>query len=130
MAALSDSPALGHITTFGGHPVCCAAGFAAMEALLDSDLMTKVKVKEALFKKLLVHHAIKQVRSFGLMLAVEFDSFATCKKIISNCIINGVVTDWFLFAENCLRIAPPLIITEDEIRQACGVIIEAIDKSL
>ncbi|HXH19361.1 MAG TPA: aspartate aminotransferase family protein [Chitinophagales bacterium] len=127
MAVLSSNPALGHITTFGGHPVCCAAGMAALTALLESGWMKKVKLKEALFRKLLVHPAIKQIRSAGLLLAVEFDSFAVCRKIIDRCIKNGVVTDWFLFAENCLRIAPPLIITEAQIKEACRVIMEAID---
>ncbi len=126
MATLSDNPSLGHITTFGGHPVCCAAGFAAMQVLLESDLIQKVKEKEALFKKLLAHPSIKQVRSFGLMIALEFDSFSTCKKIIDTCISNGLITDWFLFADNCLRIAPPLIIEGREIKDACRIINDAI----
>lgn len=126
MAALSDNPALGHITTFGGHPVCCAAGYAAMQFLLQSDLIQQVETKEALFKKTLSHSSIKAIRSCGLLLAVEFDSFTTCKKIIDACISKGVITDWFLFADNCLRIAPPLTISEKEIKEACGVINEAM----
>lgn len=126
MATLSANPALGHITTFGGHPVCCAAGYAAMRFLLQSNLMQQVQAKEALFKKLLVHPSIKAIRSCGLLLALEFDSFTTCKKIIDACISKGVITDWFLFADNCLRIAPPLTITEKEITEACGVINDAI----
>lgn len=125
MATLSANPALGHITTFGGHPVCCAAGYAAMRFLLQSNLMQQVQAKEALFKKLLVHPSIKAIRSCGLLLALEFDSFTTCKKIIDACISKGVITDWFLFADNCLRIAPPLTITEKEITEACGVINDA-----
>jgi len=126
METLSNNPALGHITTFGGHPVCCAAGFAAMQVLLASDLIQTVKEKEALFKKLLVHPSIKQFRSFGLIIALEFDSFTTSKKIIDTCISNGVITDWFLFADDCLRIAPPLIIEDREIIDACRIINEAI----
>lgn len=126
MAALANNPALSHITTFGGHPVCCAAGHAAMNLLLKSGITQKVKGKEALFRKLLVHPAIRQVRSFGLMLAVEFDTSATCRRIIDRCIAHGVITDWFLFADNCLRIAPPLLITEDEIQTSCAVITQAI----
>lgn len=126
MVTLSANPALGHITTFGGHPVCCAAGYAAMRFLLQSNLMQQVQAKEALFKKLLVHPSIKAIRSCGLLLALEFDSFTTCKKIIDACISKGVITDWFLFADNCLRIAPPLTITEKEITEACGVINDAI----
>lgn len=125
MSNLSENPALGHITTFGGHPLCCAAGLAAMEALLSSGLMKKVKAKEALFRKLLAHPSIKEVRSCGLLLAVEFDSFETCKRVIDRCIESDVITDWFLFADNCLRIAPPLIISEDEIQFACRIIIQS-----
>jgi acetylornithine/N-succinyldiaminopimelate aminotransferase len=126
MSHLSDNPVLGHITTFGGHPVCCAAGKAALETLLEEQLFQSVKEKEALFKSLLVHPSIKEVRSFGLWMAVEFDSFEVCKPVIDRCIERGVVTDWFLFAANCLRISPPLTISEEEIRQACEVIISSL----
>ena len=126
MSALSTDPVLGHITTFGGHPVCCAAGLAAMKALIDEKMIESVKAKENLFRSLLVHPKIKAVRSFGLWLAIEFDSFETNKRIIDNCIANGLVTDWFLFAANCLRISPPLIITEDEIRRAAKILLENI----
>jgi len=126
MSALSTDPVLGHITTFGGHPVCCAAGLAAMKALIDEKMIESVKAKENLFRSLLVHPKIKAVRSFGLWLAIEFDSFETNKRIIDNCIANGLVTDWFLFAANCLRLSPPLIITEDEIRRAAKILLENI----
>jgi acetylornithine/succinyldiaminopimelate/putrescine aminotransferase len=126
MSVLKENPILGHITTFGGHPVCCAAGLAALEVLLNENLVEQVDVKAALFRELLVHPAIKEVRGKGLMLAIELDSFELNKKIIDRCIENGVVVDWFLHCSNSMRIAPPLIITEEEIRQACGVIIEAI----
>ena len=126
MSALSTDPVLGHITTFGGHPVCCAAGLAAMKAMIDEEMIESVKAKENLFRSLLVHPKIKAVRSFGLWLAIEFDSFETNKRIIDNCIANGLVTDWFLFAANCLRISPPLIITEDEIRRAAKILLENI----
>jgi acetylornithine/N-succinyldiaminopimelate aminotransferase len=126
MGALKENPILGHITTFGGHPVCCAAGLAALEVLLDEKLVDGVAEKEALFKKLLVHPAIKQVRGKGLMLAAEFESFELNKKIIDRCIENGVITDWFLHCSNSMRIAPPLIITADEIKKACSVILEAV----
>jgi acetylornithine/succinyldiaminopimelate/putrescine aminotransferase len=127
MGALKENPILGHITTFGGHPVCCAAGLAALEVLLDENLIAGVAEKEALFKKLLVHPAIKEVRGKGLMLAAEFESFELVKKIIDRCIENGVITDWFLHCSNSMRIAPPLIITADEIEKACGVIMEAVE---
>jgi len=126
MAALKDSPILGHITTFGGHPVCCAAGLAALDVLLDERLYDQVAEKEALFRSLLVHPAIKEIRGKGLMLAIELENFDLNKKIIDRCIANGVITDWFLHCSNSMRIAPPLIITHNEIEKACGVILEAI----
>ena len=126
MGALKENPILGHITTFGGHPVCCAAGLAALEVLLDENLVDIVAEKEALMRSLLVHPAIKEVRGKGLMLAIELENFDINKKIIDRCIANGVITDWFLHCDNSMRIAPPLIITHQEIKKACEVIIEAI----
>ncbi|MEY2916781.1 MAG: hypothetical protein RIS73_495, partial [Bacteroidota bacterium] len=122
MDALSYNPVLGHINTFGGHPVCCAAGLAAFKVLLEEKLIDGVKTKSDLFISLLRHPKIKAVRSCGLMLAVEFESFEINKKIIDALILAGVFTDWFLFASNCLRIVPPLVINEEEIRQACAKI--------
>jgi len=126
MAVLTENPILGHITTFGGHPVCCAAGLAALDVLLKEDLIAGVEEKEQLFRKLLVHPQIKEVRGKGLMLAVEFESFDLNKKIIDRCIEKGVITDWFLHCSNAMRIAPPLVITHEQIEKACGVILEAI----
>ena len=132
MDSLSHNPALGHINTFGGHPVCCAAGMAAFYVLLDEKLVDGVKAKEELFVSLLKHSKINAVRSCGLMIAVEFDSFEMNKKVIDA--LNdtstgsvGVFTDWFLFAANCLRIVPPLIISEDEIATACNKIIAVLN---
>ena len=127
MDAFTDNPVLGHITTFGGHPVCCVAGMAGMKALLEEGWIGTVKGKEELFTSLLVHPKIKAVRSFGLWMAVEFDSFETNKKLIDKCIEAGVLTDWFLFASDCLRISPPLIISEEQIKTACEVIVKACE---
>ncbi len=127
MDAFTDNPVLGHITTFGGHPVCCAAGMAAMHVLLNEKLIEQVHAKEILFRTLLHHPKIIAVRSRGLMIAVEFDSFETNKQIIDACIANGVFTDWFLFASQCMRIAPPLTISEDEIRKGCEVILNVLN---
>ncbi len=127
MSLLTDNPVLGHITTFGGHPVCCAAGMAAMKAILDEGMIDEVKRREELVRSLLNYSKIKSMRSFGLWLAVEFDSFETNKKVIDHCISNGVLTDWFLFAGNCLRISPPLIISEEQIKKACKIILQACD---
>jgi len=128
MNVLTENPVLGHITTFGGHPVCCAAGLAAMQALIDEKMMNEVRSKRELFTSLLVNKRIKNVRSFGLWLAVEFDSFEMNKKIIDACIAAGVLTDWFLFAPNCLRISPPLIISKKQIEKACDILIQCADR--
>lgn len=127
MWSLTSNPVLGHITTFGGHPVCCAAGLAAMKVLAEENIIPQVKEKEQLFLSFLKHSKIKSVRSAGLLLAVEFNSYETNKRIIDDCIANGVLTDWFLFASDCLRIAPPLNISDEEIRQACAVIISSVE---
>lgn len=127
MGAIKENPILGHITTFGGHPVCCAAGLAALEVLLDENLIPGVAEKEALFRKLLVHPAIKEIRGKGLMLAIELENFDLNKKIIDRCIEHGIITDWFLHCSNSMRIAPPLIVKSSEIEHACTVIIEAIN---
>ena len=126
MDAFTENPVLGHITTFGGHPVCCAAGMAAMKVLLEEKIVNGIKAKEELFRSVLVHPKIKAIRSFGLWMAVEFDSFETNKEIIDTCIEDGVMTDWFLFAPSCLRISPPLIVSENQIAEACNKILDAI----
>lgn len=123
---LTNNPVLGHITTFGGHPVSCAAGMAGFKALIEERYILQVKQKEQLFKKRLVHPKIKTIRSGGLWMAVEFDSFEINKKIIDSCLQKGLLTDWFLFAPHCLRIAPPLTISEMQIEEACRIIQEAI----
>jgi acetylornithine/succinyldiaminopimelate/putrescine aminotransferase len=128
MNTFTDHPVLGHITTFGGHPVCCAAGLAALDFLLDQQLINEVEQKSKLFQSLLVHPLINKVRAEGLLMAIDFDSFELNKKIIDRCIEKGVFTDWFLFASHCMRIAPPLIIHEDEIRSACKVILDCCDE--
>ena len=128
MNSLTNNPVLGHINTFGGHPVSCAAGLAAMKYLLESKIIEAVKSKEKLFLSLLQHQQIKKVNSFGLMIAVTFDSFELNKKIIDNLIAKGVFTDWFLFASNCLRIAPPLNISDKDITTACNIIIEVLNE--
>lgn len=129
MSVFTNNPILGHITTFGGHPVSCAAGLATLETILAEDLITGVEQKGELFKSLLKHPAIVEIRGKGLMLAVEFDSYETNKKIIDGCIEDGLITDWFLHCSNSMRIAPPLIITEDEITTACEIILKNINSA-
>jgi acetylornithine/succinyldiaminopimelate/putrescine aminotransferase len=133
MDRLTDAPVLGHITTFGGHPLSCAAGLAALDALLEEGWIDSVKSKESLFRSHLQHPEIKSIRSFGLWMAVEFNDADTCKRVIDQCLMvndqqsTGLMTDWFLFAPQCLRIAPPLILSEKQIEQACKRILAAID---
>ena len=126
MNVFTENPVLGHITTFGGHPVCCAAGMAAMKVLSENKIIDSVRAKEELFRSLLVHKKIRSTRYFGLWMAIEFDSFEMNKKIIDTCIRSGLMTDWFLFAPNCLRISPPLVISEQEIESACKKILSAL----
>ena len=127
MSCLKDNPILGHITTFGGHPVSSAASLATLKTIYQEHLLVHVKEKEQLFLSLLKHDLIKEIRSFGLMIAVEFQDFNTLKAVIDLAIEKGVITDWFLFCDNSMRIAPPLTITNEEIRTACEKIIAAIN---
>ncbi|MEL6863976.1 MAG: aspartate aminotransferase family protein [Bacteroidota bacterium] len=128
MEVLSFNPLLGHITTFGGHPVSCAAALATLETLLANDYIAQVKKKEALFRSLLHHPAIMAVRSAGLMMAVELRDFDFVQKVIAICLEEGLIIDWFLFNDRSLRIAPPLIIEEAQITKACKIILQAIDR--
>ena len=128
MQSLTHNPVLGHITTFGGHPVSAAAAYATLRFLIKSEVIHEVKYKENIFKKRLVHPQIKAVRSAGLWLAVELESFDYIQKVIKECLKNGVLTDWFLFNDKSLRIAPPLTISIKQINKACDVILAAIEK--
>jgi acetylornithine/succinyldiaminopimelate/putrescine aminotransferase len=127
MSVFKENPILGHITTFGGHPVSCAASLATLNTILEDNLMADVEKKANLFRELLIHPQIKELRNKGLMMAVEFDNFDMLKPVIDRAITGGVITDWFLYCDNSMRIAPPLIITEDEIRHACRIILDSID---
>lgn len=127
MQQLTNDPVLGHITTFGGHPVCCAAGLAAMKVLLKRNLIDKVHKKEQFFRQLLGHKKIKDVRTAGLLIAVEFENKETVLKLTSNLIREGILTDWYLFAPVCLRIAPSLTIKPKEIKMVCEKILNCID---
>jgi acetylornithine/succinyldiaminopimelate/putrescine aminotransferase len=122
MQELTFNPVLGHITTFGGHPLCCAAGMAAMKVLLKEQLTESVTEKEALFHAHLTHPAIKAVRSKGLLIAVELESAERVSQTLRECMVKGLFSDWFLFAPECIRIAPPLTITPEEILEACAII--------
>ena len=127
METLSHNPILGHITTFGGHPVSCAAGLASLQVLQEEHLVEQVERKEQLFRTHLNHPLIREIRGKGLLLAVQLDTFAQLMAVIDVCIANGIVTDWFLFCNDAMRIAPPLTVTDDEIITACKVINAAIE---
>ena len=128
MKTLSFEPVLGHITTFGGHPVSCAASLATLHYILEEGLMDEIPAKNDLFKSLLKHPIIHEVRGIGFMLAVEMKDFKTVKAVIDECILQGLITDWFLFCDNSLRIAPPLTITEEDIKIACNILLQAMNK--
>ncbi|HEY6976324.1 MAG TPA: aspartate aminotransferase family protein [Chitinophagaceae bacterium] len=129
MGSLSNHPVLGHITTFGGHPVSCAAGKAALEVLFEGNYIAEVKEKEQVLLEHIHSSSILNIKSCGLWASLEFDNFNTNKKVIDRCIEKGLITDWFLFAPQCLRVAPPLIITREELIKACELINEAIEEA-
>ena len=126
MQVFTNNPVLGHITTFGGHPLCCAAGMAGMKALLDERIISGVEEKSALFHSLLKHPGIKEVRGKGLLIAVELESAGQVVQTLQRCLAKGLFSDWFLFAPNCIRIAPPLTITTEEIHHACEVLLSCL----
>ncbi len=128
MHTFTDNPILGHITTFGGHPVIAAAALAGLQELERLDLMSQVEAKEALIRRQLVHPKIKQIRGKGLMLAVELNSFDEVLKVCQLCLQDGLIIDWFLFANNCIRLVPPLIITHEQIEQAISIILSNLNK--
>lgn len=127
MKSIEDKPILGHITTFGGHPVCCAAGNASLNYIEKYQLLDKVSEKEALFRKLLVHPKIKKTSGKGLMLSIELDNFDEVERTMKRCMEHGVIIDWFLYNTNCLRISPPLIISNSEIHKVCKTILKSLD---
>lgn len=129
MKTLTFDPVLGHITTFGGHPVCCAAGLAALKYIEDNALAESVSAKERLFRSLLsdLPH-LKEIRSVGLMIALDFGDEVFREKVTSECVARGLVTESFLFCPTAMRIAPPLTITEEQIREVCGIVREVVER--
>ncbi|RMF25760.1 MAG: aspartate aminotransferase family protein [Bacteroidetes bacterium] len=128
MHCLSQDPPLGHITTFGGHPVSCAAALATLRTLQSGPWIAAVKDKEALFRQRLRHPAIRELRSAGLLLALELESFERVRKVQLACLEKGLLTDWFLFNERSLRIAPPLLIEEEQIEWACQTLLQTLEE--
>lgn len=127
MSAFVTNPSFGHITTFGGHPVCCAAGLASLNVIIDEELAESCTSKSAIFKKELIHPLISEVRGEGLLLAVQLTDPSFIKYVIAHAPDYGLVLDYFLFCESAFRIAPPLIISKDEILIACGLLKKLLD---
>lgn len=128
MGTLSHSPVLGHITTFGGHPVCCAAGSAALDYILTENLLSEVEAKGALYESLIGSHpAVEEIRRAGLLLAVELGDSAKMYRLMELFIEAGILSDWFLFCDTAFRISPPLTISEPEIRESCRLILRCLD---
>ncbi|MBV6647565.1 MAG: aspartate aminotransferase family protein [Cyclobacteriaceae bacterium] len=126
MGVFRNNPILGHISTFGGHPVSAAAALATTHIIQEEGLLQQVESKSSLFKELLIHPKIKSIRNRGLMMAVKFETFEELKPIIDQVLQLGVITDWFLFDDRSMRIAPPLTITEKEVKKACSLILQAL----
>ena len=129
MKSLTVDPMLGHITTFGGNPVCCASALATLEVIEEENLLKQVEGKGKMIESLLHHSKIKEIRRMGLMFAIDFDSEERVNHIVEYSRDHGVICYWFLSHPNSLRIAPPLTISTEEIKEACGVMLEAIEKS-
>lgn len=129
MQTLSHSPKLGHITTFGGNPLIAAASHATLSEVLESGVMDEMYRKEQLFRELLVHPKIKKINGMGLMLAVDLVTPEYCLDVAKRCMENGLIVFWQLYKNNYMRITPPLIITDEEIKKGCKIIIDALNEN-
>ena len=128
MHSLREDPMLGHITTFGGHPIVCAASLATLDELCETQIFREVEKKETLFRALLDHPKIKEIRGKGLMLALELDDVELCQKVVHRGLEMGIITFFFLFSKTAVRLSPPLTISEDEIRNASKIILDILDE--
>lgn len=129
MDSLQTDPVLGHITTFGGHPVCCAAGLAALDYLLDRKVVDRVEAKGALYEELLQDHPqVLEIRRSGLLLAVELGSADKLFRMMELFAETGILSDWFLYCDTAFRISPPLTISEDEVRESARIVRECLDR--
>lgn len=130
MSCLSHNPKLGHITTFGGHPISCAAATATIEVLQNENLIPEVEEKGKLIKEMLTHPLVKEIRQIGLMMAIDLKDEETTQKVVEGCLAKGAITFWFLSCPASFRLAPPLTITFDELKQACEIIKSVFDEVL
>lgn len=130
MDLLTENPKLGHITTFGGHPVIASACLATLKELTETNLMQETLEKETLFRSLLVHPLIKEIRGKGLMLAAMTETAEITNQVILNCQDKGLILFWSLFEGCAIRITPPLTISEEEIKEGCAIILNVMDEIL
>ena len=130
MKVFTKNPVLGFISTFGGHPVSIAAGVSAFSELIEGKYIEQVESKEKLIRKLMDHTAIKEIRSKGLLMAIDLGDSEIVKKVMTKAMEKGLLVDWFLYNDRCIRLAPPLIINEGEIRSACQILMESISVSV
>lgn len=128
MDVIKDNPMLGHITTFGGHPVSCAAARASLAVIKEQHLLAGVEEKAILFRQLLDTPKIKEIRGLGLMMCLQLETFDQVYQVSSYCASQGLMIDWYLHCETALRVAPPLTISEPEIRKACEIILQGVEK--
>ncbi|HNP96315.1 MAG TPA: aminotransferase class III-fold pyridoxal phosphate-dependent enzyme, partial [Cyclobacteriaceae bacterium] len=129
MQSLIHKPMLGHITTFGGNPVCCASALATIKVIREERLLDDVERKGKLFERYLSHPSIKEIRRVGLFFAIDFESEDRVQRIVKYALEKGVVCFWFLSCPASFRIAPPLTITDEQVKESCDVILEAIEQS-
>ena len=127
MSVIQKDPVLGHITTFGGHPVSCAAALASLNKILDEKLVEAIPEKEALIRRKMVHPDIEEIRGTGLMFSVKLDSFERVLAVMHHGIENGLIVDWFLYASDRARIAPPLVISLEELEKGLDILLAAIN---
>jgi len=128
MNKLTYDPKLGHITTFGGHPINCAASKATLKYILENKLINDITSKEKLFRKLLVHKYIRSISGNGLMLSLNLENEQKVNTIVKNCMKDGLLLFYFLFNNKSIRITPPLTISEEEIKIGCKIILKNLDK--
>ena len=128
MSLFTSNPPLGHITTFGGHPMCCAGALAGLEVLENENIVSKVEQKGVFFESLLKHKMIKEIRRKGLFFAIELENPDIVQKVVEGCKNKGLLSFWFLSCPESFRIAPPLIITEKQIALSCEIINEVMDE--
>ncbi|MDL5050956.1 aspartate aminotransferase family protein [Oscillatoria amoena NRMC-F 0135] len=129
MHSLTNNPPLGHITTFGGNPVCCASALATLEVIEEENLLAEVERKGKLFEQLLIHPSIIEIRRIGLMFALDFDSAERVNRIVHLAKDNGIICYWFLSHPHSFRIAPPLTISEEQIKETCRILTACIQNA-